>query len=272
MMQPILTQAVINKYERWNRECRLGVYRSFIDVLSSNTRGRGWICNSHVTGQRHHLLSTGEHRVLVTLLEKDPDMVAIQEQFALDPRITMQLARELDILHPGRFRFGNGRREAVVMTTDFRVIKRNGGYACLHIKGYSRPIPGQSEKVNGSKRRNEKKFRLEEAYWHSIGGALGFIDSSTISESHYQTLCQTRRYAALKPTNEQVRAFFGALKDVAEKNPGRPAKHLLLHIDATNPLLKGITVPLFRHLIWAGRFPFDMSNTLNLNLPLGSML
>ena len=74
------------------------------------------------TGRIHHLLSRNEEYYFY-ILDADPDVLDIREQFPLRLTETMEIARRLNIRHPwkGDFPF--------VMTTDFLVTRNDGLHA-----------------------------------------------------------------------------------------------------------------------------------------------
>ena len=122
-------------------------YKPWIYIHDFPSRGVSARIPGRTTGRIHHLLSRQEEYYFY-ILDADPDVLDIREQFPLRLTETMEIARRLNVKHPwkGDFPF--------VMTTDFLVTRPDG----LH----ARPIKCSDELDNP---RIVEKFSIEQVYW-----------------------------------------------------------------------------------------------------------
>jgi len=86
------------------------------------------------------------------ILDNDPSVEDIKEQFPLPLAMTQMFAARLGIKHPCVNGF------SYVMTTDF-MVKRNGHWHAIQIKTTE----------EAEKERVKEKFAIEKAYYDSIG-------------------------------------------------------------------------------------------------------
>lgn len=98
------------------------------------------------TGRQIHLLSQCEKKAWY-FLRFDDEVEEIYEQFSLDLEITLELAEEYGLKHPGN--------KSTAMTTDFFVVKKHG-YAAYSVKSDC--------SILDNKREVEKQI-LENMYW-----------------------------------------------------------------------------------------------------------
>lgn len=152
-------------------------YKPWITVrdVSSNgfsSRIKGW-----KTNRVHHLLSNLELSFFYTL-EWAANVVDIREKYPLLPiERTLNIASRFNIVHP----FDRGKKEPIVMTTDFLVDLYDGRNSRL--VAYS-IVP--SSKAN-SKRFLEKTF-LERTYWNEQGINFFVITEKDIDENLYRNV------------------------------------------------------------------------------------
>ena len=94
-------------------------YKPWIYIHDFPSRGVSARIPGRTTGRIHHLLSRQEEYYFY-ILDADPDVLDIREQFPLRLTETMEIARRLNVKHPwkGDFPF--------VMTTDFLVTRPDG--------------------------------------------------------------------------------------------------------------------------------------------------
>ena len=106
----------VKKYKQWTDDIANGTYRSYLTVRDVNKVGRRHWMFCDKQNREVHLLSDGERRMYMELLYK-PSTVAVFEQYALDLDETLDIAVELNIMHPRNWKT----YEAYVMSTDFLV-------------------------------------------------------------------------------------------------------------------------------------------------------
>ena len=106
---------------------------------------------------RHiHLMSNSE-RLTLLQLEWNERVTEIREQYPLDPKRTLPIAKKLGFLHPGYTKGGT------VMTTDFLVTRCNDDieYRAYQVK--------QCRKDVYENLRTVAKLKIEEYYWNDLG-------------------------------------------------------------------------------------------------------
>ena len=145
------------KLMRWEKEGRgkgAGAdYKPWLtvhDVPSKGLRTRVW---SAKTGRIHHLLSMLEYLYFI-ILESDPDVLDIWEQFPLSLERTKAIAEGLGHYHP----WDRSSESLVVMTTDFVYPKIVGGQRVLFARNlkYRRDL---------KKLRTLQKIEIEREFW-----------------------------------------------------------------------------------------------------------
>lgn len=138
-------------------------YKPWICIHDFPSRGISARVPGRTTGRIHHLLSRNEEFYFY-ILDADPDVLDIREQFPLRLSETMEIARRLNVRHPwkGSFPF--------VMTTDFLVTRKDG----LHARTVKCSDELDSPRV-------VEKFSIEHDYWSSKGIDWKIVTEKQIS-------------------------------------------------------------------------------------------
>lgn len=128
-------------------------YQPFVKVQDISSLGRSHRVFGHKSGRTHHLLSDLELSVFL-LFEWNTNVVAINEQFALNLEETLALAMEVNIKHPSI------RGENKVMTSDFYITlnaknKAMTSQMALQVK-YAKDLDDP---------RTIEKIELERRFW-----------------------------------------------------------------------------------------------------------
>lgn len=100
----------------------------------------------------YQLMSYGEVLALM-ILDWDERNIEVREQYPLEPNITLKLAKQYGIKHPG---YTQG---YTVMTTDFLVTRVVDGRQTL------RAFQIKYDKAQAEEPRTREKLQLEELYW-----------------------------------------------------------------------------------------------------------
>jgi hypothetical protein len=129
-------------------------YKPALRTCDVPTDGTASIIMGWRHGREHHLLSTGETHYFY-VLEWSDDVLEIREQFYLPLAKTVEIARRIGVRHP---RVNN---EYSMITTDFRIFRRNGGQPCWRARTY-KPAGRISARVL-------EKFEIERIYWLENG-------------------------------------------------------------------------------------------------------
>ncbi len=144
------------------------------DVTNSNG------CRTRIFSQKCgrviHLLSHAEAQVFLSLDWK-PSVVEIYEQYPLDPSLSVKVAEDLGIKHPGYVQ-----KSICVMTSDFFVRhkdKRGFWHEAIQVKS--------SRKDTASKRAQEK-LAIEREYWRRQGINWRLVYASEMNSVYLKNL------------------------------------------------------------------------------------
>ncbi len=221
-------------------------YKPWIYIHDFPSRGVSARIPGRTTGRIHHLLSRHEEYYFY-ILDADPDVLDIREQFPLRLTETMEIARRLNVKHPwkGDFPF--------VMTTDFLVTRTDG----LH----ARTIKCSDELDSP---RTIEKFSIEQAYWSVRGIDWKIVTEKQISRDralNWQWLYsgETPEVLIADPGIRQ-KALSSLLELVNEENL-LPAG-CIEPFESSFRLPSGSAIALYKSLIITGTISPDMSKRL----------
>lgn len=164
------------------------------------------------TGRVIHLLSQAEIETYF-LLRWDDNNVDIREQYPLDIELTTAIAQQLNIEHPH-----NNKGEAVPMTTDLLLTKKDGSLEAISIKRTYKDLENK---------RTVEKLLLEKRYWDykKVPWRLVVFNDYT-KEDHqkYINICETAQHY-----NDELFVNEGSfLKSLIA--------HKLIKVDMTQPI------------------------------------
>lgn len=245
-------------------------YRTYLRFLK-NGRGKGdlddykpWITThdfpskgkvARILGKKtnriHHLMSQLE-KTYFLILDNDPLVEDIKEQFPLPLDMTQLIAAGMGIEHP----FING--FSYVMTTDF-MVKRNGTWQAIQIK-----TSEDAEKV-----RVKEKFAIEKAYYKMIGVGWTLLTEKDLPPtvaSNYFWLNAGEPLESLVPNpGKRIRmklAFLELYRDYTI-----PFRTILSTMDDLCTVRAGTTMQLFKSCILDGEIAFNPFETVSLEEP-----
>jgi hypothetical protein len=177
--QPTIFKDEVTKVAKHQKEIAKNGYKPWVGVRESKTHGRAHQIYSYLTGRTHQLLSDGEAR-LFFVLERQPDVIDILEQFPLNIARTMEIAVKRNIFHPSRFKDRkkyNNVLPAVTMTTDMLVIRQNKNKLIAEAFNFKYSKSLDREKTSPiSVARTKKKIALEQEYWQTEG--INFVQAT----------------------------------------------------------------------------------------------
>lgn len=146
-----------------------------------------------------HLLSHAEAQVFLSL-DWAPSVVEIYEQFPLDPTLSVKVAEDLKVRHPGYTQ-----KDVYVMTTDFFVRHKSQDgfwYEAIQVKS--------SRKDTESKRAKEK-LAIEREYWkrRRIDWRLAYADDmNPVYSQNLQTLAPYRNTLYSRDTLDRFKDYY----------------------------------------------------------------
>ena len=237
-------------YLRYLKEGRgqgvLSNYKPWIYIHDFPSNGISARIPGRKTGRIHHLLSRNEEYYFY-ILDADPDVLDIREQFPLRLSETMEIARKLNIRHPwkGNFPF--------VMTTDFLVTRNDG----LH----ARTVKCSDELDNP---RIIEKFAIEHTYWSSRDVDWKIVTEKQISREkalNFQWLYSGEPPENIIP-NPDVRAEAqNFLLGLVDSN-GRLPACLIAPFEDAFQLDHGSAISLYKSLVLDGVISPDLERKL----------
>lgn len=225
----------------------LGSYLPWITIYDFPSKGKVVRIQGMKTGRIHHLMSQLE-KIFFILLDNDPDVEDIKEQFPLPLYHTQLIAAGLNIKHP----IVNG--FPYVMTTDF-FYKKNGSWHAVQIK---------PSKDLGDKRIQEK-FLIEKTYYDKIRvdwKVLTEKDLSRETADNYSWLSSGEAIDKLVPSTGMRKrlkdAFLELYRDLSV-----PFHTIIGEIDSQCGLVPGTALQLFKSLALDGSICLDLTKRIN---------
>lgn len=221
-------------------------YKPWIYIHDFPSRGVSARIPGRTTGRIHHLLSRNEEYYFY-ILDADPDVQDIREQFPLRLTETMEIARRLNVKHPwkGDFPF--------VMTTDFLVTRTDG----LH----ARTVKCSDELDNP---RTIEKFSIEQSYWAARGIDWKIVTEKQISRDralNRQWLYAGETPEGLIPDPGVRKKALSSLLELINEESLLPAG-CIEPFESTFCLPPGSAIALYKSLIITGAISPDMSRKL----------
>ena len=221
-------------------------YRPWICIHDFPSRGVSARVPGRTTGRIHHLLSRNEEYYFY-ILDADPDVLDIREQFPLRLTETMEISRRLNIRHPwkGSFPF--------VVTTDFLVTRTDG----LH----ARTVKCSDEL---EKPRVIEKFTIEHAYWKAHGIDWKIVTEKQISRDralNCQWLYSGEAPENIIPDPAALKEALASLLELTDEDGLLPADCIRPFEDSFR-LPAGSAVALYKSLIINASISPDMSRKL----------
>lgn len=204
------------------------------------------------TSRIHHLLSRWEEYYFY-LLDTDPDVLDIQEQFRLRLSETLDIASRFNIRHPRQGSFFSP------LSTDFLIFRQDGIQA--------RTIKETRELDNP---RVLEKFSIESQYWKERG-----IDWKVVTEKeinlirsrNLQWLYAPPTAAEAVPDEALRNDALDLFMDLLEEN--QFSFSVIIEIVEESLFLKhGSAIALFKELVLSGRLYLGLDRPLNFMDPL----
>lgn len=229
----LFNEKQIKKYAKWN-QLKDSSYSPFIKVTDLSSTGVSSIIRGFSTGRNHHTLSGIETSTFL-LLDWQPSVKDIKEQYALDPVVTEQIANEAKIKHP------SFKGELTIMSSDF-VVETNEPQSkfALQIKPHGKL----------KEPRVIEKLEIERRYWARKKVPWFIVTEREIPEiltSNVKwlqsTLCEITKIPNLEEKLELLLSFSKKV------DPSVSVVDLAKQIDSSYGLEIGETLSEIRQLI-----------------------
>ena len=229
----------------------LGNYKPWITTHDFPSKGKVTRILGKKTNRIHHLMSQLE-KTYFLILDNDPLVEDIKEQFPLPLGMTQLIAARMGIKHPCVNGF------SYVMTTDF-MVKRDGIWQAIQIK--------TSEEAE--KDRVREKFAIEKAYYKMAGVDWKLLtekDLPPVVAGNYFWLNAGESLERLVPSYEKrvrmKQAFLELYRDYTI-----PFHTILSAMDDICAVRAGTTMQLFKSCIMDSEITFNPFEPVNLEEP-----
>ncbi|EPM47712.1 TnsA endonuclease [Pseudomonas syringae pv. actinidiae ICMP 19103] len=207
----------------------------------------------------HHLLSNAERDYLL-ILEQDPSIIDIREQFPLLAQAdTQAVASSLNYRHP----VYPGTQIPVVMTTDFLItFIDSAGKEKLAARSVKYRKEFESASVREQNRMVEK-LEIEETYWALRNVEWKLVLHENLPQFKIDNLVVLRTYAFIHPSLPTGKNINSLLEYIAECKTDQLPLKLLLEKASKAIFIDYLGVKrLFHHLLWIGRLEADLNDSL----------
>lgn len=242
--------------DQWERALERGTYQPFLRAADVPSYGNKAHLRGVTTGRVHHLLSRNE-TLQFLVLDADPDVVDIQEQFPLLPlSLCVAYAKHLGIPYP-RYR---GTRTNIVLTVDLIAIYKDGRRAVKSVKP-----AGELSK------RTQEKLLLEEAVCRRLGMSWDLVTATDLRVSEIENLQAFhqfgRRHPAVRSDEWVVTlcAWRAAFKDCLGKLEQADLGQVLDAVGRAISISSALSNELFRYCVWHRYIPYDFKKPFALN-------
>lgn len=203
--QPKSFDKANKKFDDWQKLVRKGGFQPFLKVHQVNKVSRRHLHFYSPQQRTAHYLSDGEFRTAKGLAWL-PEVETIEEQYPLDPRVTLAIAIDQNFIHPRIWETNEG----VVMTTDFLVHffpstkLRPVAYSFKYWDQIYNVQDGETIEKNW---RTWQKFKIEQLYWNQRNVDFEVITERTFPKVVINNIEWFRIAAKFEFTNDQIKIF-----------------------------------------------------------------
>jgi hypothetical protein len=234
-------------------------YEPWIKIWDIQSRGVSHLVPGVKFHRSHHLLSNAE-RDYHLILEQDPSIIDVREQFPLLTQAeTQAIASSLNFRHP----VYPGTQVPVVMTTDFLIT-------FIDSEGEER-LAARSVKYRkefeeaGIRERNRmaEKLEIEAKYWAMRKVEWKLVFHENLSQIKIKNLTILRSYVDIHPSLPTDKNINSLLEYIAECATDQLPLKALLEKASRSIFIEYMGVKrLFHHLLWTGRLKTDLTTRL----------
>lgn len=165
----------------WEEGCKKGLcqgdfeqYQPWISIRDFHSQALRKRIPSAKFGRIIHVMSSGE-QMLFNRFEWDDHVYSVKEQIALDPELTLDICRTLNVAHPGSNKGGH------VMTSDFLVTYQFG----LHTYDFAFQVKHCQEELTD---RNFEIISIEREYWKRKNTGFALVYSKNFNQVFHANL------------------------------------------------------------------------------------
>lgn len=253
----------IKKYLKEGRGTGKGKeYKPWITIQDLPSKGRASRTAGWKTNRTHHYLSDNETRYHY-LLEWSDIIVDIREQYPLLNREeTQSIAKEIGVKHPVD---QHNKNVPIVLTTDFLIT--------LEVEDGKELTVARTVKPHKEldKKRVLEKLEIERRYWLKRNIDWGIVTDKEIPKKMTRNIEWIYSAYRLEPTNElDIKGLLvvaSMLKKKLEINQDSLLNEVLSELEQEVNLEEGLALYLFKHLIARKEIILDISETIQVNMP-----
>jgi hypothetical protein len=230
-------------------------YHSFINVSSTQSMGRKHRFWCEKQKRIVELMSDGEYNAYQFLIWK-PNVIAVQEQYALNPAITFEIATELKYVHPYSYKFHIHH----IMSTDFLVSSEKPDGTIIK---HAYPYKPKFEPAKPS--RTKQKLEIESQFWAQQNIPCSVLTEKDVSKNWTYTLgfCQLHYDPSLK--TEDLTLFTATLIKAHKVQPWMPLRKLIMHTASMINESQHVAERLFKNSVLRGLLSLDPKHRVRLN-------
>lgn len=229
-------------------------YRPWITIQDVGSKGLATRIRGVKAERNHQLLSNLELSYLY-LLDWSEEVVDIKEQYALDLKETIALAKEINVPHPPLTK----PKAPIVLTTDFLItIKQSIG-----TKEIARTIKYSKDLTN---KRILEKFEIERLYWNERNIDWGIVTELDFNQTLIRNIKWLYKYRIIDSLPKSIKADLMSeisdyiLPKIKEKK--QTLRTITKLCDENFSLTPGHSLALVRHLIANKTWIVDMLQPL----------
>ena len=206
-----------------------------------------------VTTGRSHIVLSGLEACVLRVLDHDPTVAGIRDQYPLDLEKTLAIARGLDVRHPHER--VKAKMRPKIMTTDFRVTRLQDG---LRVEEALAVKPSARVK----KRRTREKLQIEELYWKGTSVRWRIITEDTLSDPQLHNLRWVQGMAdsqGLPFTEREIATLAPPLERWLREQSGVPLVRALDEFSRRHGRGRRDWIALVRHALASAKWDIDWS-------------
>jgi len=226
-------------------------YKSGVTVQSFSSHGQMWRVYSRTTGRVHQYFSKLEYCTHL-LLDLNPNVIDIKDQYSHDLTRSLELSNKLGINHPPQMV-----KEKKKLTTDF-VVEFSGvdGADICTVGIYVKYVK------DFANFRTVEKLQLERESLAQIGVPLLISTEETIDKLIMKSIDWMLSVNTSQMEGELTFEYAEALYELLQTNPEKKLTSALNHLDHLEGAQGGFYLKEFKCLLQYGLFSFDLTNNL----------
>lgn len=250
--------------EKWKKEGRgqgrFENYKPWLKIQDVSSYGLATRIKGVKTGRCHQLLSNLELEYLY-LLDWSEEVIDIREQYPLDLKETVALAKEIGLIHPPL----SNPTKPIVMTTDFLVTIRKS----IGTNEIARTVKYSKDLTNA---RVLEKFEIERLYWKERRVDWGIVTELDLDKTLIKNIKWFYKFRTKeslpKSINSEIIAEISGFMLPLVKQKIQPLRLITKNCDDKFALSSGNSLAFVRYLLATRKWQIDISKPIQPEKPL----